>query len=90
MDLWLTAGPGNAYPLVLRMLRGALRQPQPQQPAAASRPAQVRARAFDVLYNLSLHSAMMHGRDGGSTWVGGGRRDARQGRGQHLGRWGTP
>lgn len=30
LDLWLTAGPGNAYPLVLRMLRKTLTSPKPQ------------------------------------------------------------
>ncbi|KAG2491355.1 hypothetical protein HYH03_010354 [Edaphochlamys debaryana] len=51
VDLWLRAGPVPSYTLVLRMLRAALRSPQHA----------TRARAFDVLYNLSLHGAMLRG-----------------------------
>ncbi|MEW5300088.1 MAG: hypothetical protein WDW36_003044 [Sanguina aurantia] len=49
MDLWLNAGPGNCYPLQLRLLRQALSSTRPD----------VRSRAFDILYNLSLHSALV-------------------------------
>lgn len=49
MDLWLNAGPGNCYPLQLRLLRQALSSGHPD----------VRSRAFDILYNLSLHSALV-------------------------------
>jgi hypothetical protein len=49
MDLFLRAGPGVSYTLVLRMLRAALR----------SRHGPTRARAFDLLYNLSVHGAML-------------------------------
>lgn len=49
MDLWLSAGSGNSYPLVLRMLRKTLADPRPV----------VRARAFDTLYNLACHSALL-------------------------------
>lgn len=49
MDLWVAAGPLGSFTLVLRMLRAALRSAQPR----------VRARAFDVLYNLAAHGAML-------------------------------
>eukprot|EP00775_Hariotina_reticulata_P012214 gene12214-12352_t len=49
IDLWLTAGPAAAFPLVLRMLQQALYQPHPDY----------RARAFDIVYNLSLHGCML-------------------------------
>jgi hypothetical protein len=51
MDLWLAAGPEAAAPLVLRMLQQALQQPLPSQ----------RARAFDLLYNMSLHGGLLRG-----------------------------
>jgi hypothetical protein len=49
VDLWLGVGGEVAAPLVLRMLQQALSQLQPQY----------RARAFDIVYNLSLHGCML-------------------------------
>ena len=49
IDTWLCAGPAAAAPLVLRMLQEALHHPHPL----------VRARPFDVLFNLSLHAALL-------------------------------
>jgi hypothetical protein len=49
MDCWLRSGPAVALPLVLRMLQKAL-----AHPADA-----IKARAFDLLYNLSVHAAML-------------------------------
>jgi hypothetical protein len=49
VDLWLSVGGAAAFPLVLRMLQQALYQLQPQY----------RARAFDILFNLSLHGSML-------------------------------
>eukprot|EP00198_Chlamydomonas_reinhardtii_P002370 XP_001691706.1 predicted protein [Chlamydomonas reinhardtii] len=51
IDMWQRCGPVGSYTLVLRMLRAALRSSQPS----------TRARAFDVLYNLSVHGAMLRG-----------------------------
>lgn len=51
VDLWCRAGPVGSYTLALRMLRAALRSSQPA----------TRARAFDVLYNLGVHGAMLRG-----------------------------
>lgn len=49
VDLWLQSGPQQSFPLVLRMLQQALHQDQ----------ASYRARAFDILYNLSLHACCL-------------------------------
>jgi hypothetical protein len=49
VDTWLRAGSAAAAPLVLHMLQQAL----------SSTHACVRARAFDVVYNLSIHAAML-------------------------------
>lgn len=49
VDLWLSAGGVAAFPLVLRMLQQALYQSQ----------AEYRCLAFDIIYNLSLHGAML-------------------------------
>lgn len=49
VDLWLSVGGAAAFPFVLRMLQQALYQLQPQY----------RARAFDILFNLSLHGSML-------------------------------
>ncbi|GMH33520.1 hypothetical protein BSKO_01354 [Bryopsis sp. KO-2023] len=49
MDLYLKAGEKVSYPLVLQMLQHNLEDPDPA----------TRARAFDIIYNLSLHSQML-------------------------------
>jgi hypothetical protein len=49
VDMWLRCEPQHFYIVVLRMLCRALRSAQPA----------TRARAFDVLYNLHLHGAML-------------------------------
>lgn len=62
MDLFLNAGPGTSYPLVLRMLRQSLASPQPE----------IRARAFDVIFNLTLHSALLEPSDHAAAHSDGG------------------
>ncbi len=49
LDMWLGVGSELALPLALRMLQQALYQQEPL----------LRARAFDVVYNLSLHSCLL-------------------------------
>lgn len=49
MDLWLAGGPEAAAPLALRLVQQALQQPLPAH----------RARAFDLIYNLSLHGSLL-------------------------------
>eukprot|EP00884_Botryococcus_braunii_P015906 jgi/Botrbrau1/299/Bobra.0022s0265.1 len=49
IDMWLRAGPDTSRPLFLLMLRGAL----------SNERAEVRARAFDIIFNLSLHSQLL-------------------------------
>jgi hypothetical protein len=49
VNTWLGAGPAAAAPLVLRMLQQALHNTH----------ACVRARAFDLVYNLSIHGTML-------------------------------
>lgn len=51
IDTWLGAGSKAAAPLVLRMLQHALHHSHPT----------VRARPFDILYNLSIHAALLSG-----------------------------
>lgn len=107
MDLFMGPGPGPAYPLVLNMLRAALRSSSPKVRVCAALRLfwfflyvrvcmharimcppcltvcgmtactllnlcgprywyccrQVRARAFDLLYTLSVHSAMLRTED---------------------------
>jgi hypothetical protein len=53
VDTWLGAGPAASLPLVLRMLQQGLHHAHPS----------VRARPFDVIYNLSLHAALLTGCD---------------------------
>ncbi|GAX77605.1 hypothetical protein CEUSTIGMA_g5049.t1 [Chlamydomonas eustigma] len=53
MDLYIKAGPGCAYPLVLRMLYKSL----------LNSPKEARSRAFDLLYNLAVHASLLHGDD---------------------------
>lgn len=57
IDTWLSAGPEASAPLVLRLLQQALHHASPA----------VRARAFDVIYNLSIHGALL----GGAGWLEG-------------------
>ncbi|KAI8463686.1 MAG: hypothetical protein J3K34DRAFT_494699 [Monoraphidium minutum] len=61
VDTWLAAGGAASLPLALRMLQGALHHDS----------AAVRARAFDTLYNLSLHAALLNGNDGDDDGGGG-------------------
>jgi hypothetical protein len=49
MDMWLAGTPQATFGLVLSMLQAALRQPDPLH----------RARVFDLVYNLSLHTHMI-------------------------------
>ena len=49
VDMYLSAGPGSAYPLVLRMLSKGLLSPHPEP----------RARVFDLVFNLAVHSGLM-------------------------------
>jgi hypothetical protein len=49
MDAWLRSGPAVVLPLVLRMLQKALANPS----------TTIKARAFDLLYNLSVHAALL-------------------------------
>ncbi len=49
IDLWLRAPTPVATALVLRMLRAAL----------ASESAATRARAFDLVFNLAVHAALL-------------------------------
>ncbi|GLI64812.1 hypothetical protein VaNZ11_008219, partial [Volvox africanus] len=49
VDMWTRAEPQDFFIIVLRMLCRALRSAQPS----------TRARAFDVLYNLYIHGAML-------------------------------
>lgn len=49
MDLWLLHGPGTAFPIVLALLSCA----------ASSAVPGARARAFDMLLNLSAHSELL-------------------------------
>jgi len=53
IDTWLGAGPEASLPLVLRMLQQALHHPHPA----------IRARPFDILYNLAVHAALLSGCD---------------------------
>ncbi|GBF94699.1 hypothetical protein Rsub_07435 [Raphidocelis subcapitata] len=53
VDTWLAAGHAAA-PVALRMLQQALHHPHPA----------VRARPFDLLFNLSIHAALLAGADG--------------------------
>lgn len=49
MDLWLKIGPAASYPLVLHMFQQTLGEEAPLS----------RARAFDAVYNLTIHAQMM-------------------------------
>lgn len=49
IDLWLKIGPTASYPLVLQMLHQCVQEEDPC----------VRAQAFDVVYNLSIHARML-------------------------------
>ncbi|KAK9825377.1 hypothetical protein WJX81_006910 [Elliptochloris bilobata] len=48
-DLWLSAGPSAAFPLALLLLRRIL----------GNEKAAVRARAFDLVYNLAVHGELL-------------------------------
>ena len=50
VDLWMKGGPQGSFPLVLRMLQQAVHQSH----------ASYRIRAFDLLYNLSLHGCLLY------------------------------
>lgn len=61
MDMWLQADPVESFALMLPMLRAALAQQDPIY----------RVRAFDLVYNLSLHAQMIEPVGGSSSGGGG-------------------
>eukprot|EP00873_Tetraselmis_striata_P016487 jgi/Tetstr1/436751/TSEL_025531.t1 len=53
MDMWISAGPGKSFPVVLEMLLDMVGSEVPA----------LQERAFDIVYNLSLHAQLLYPAD---------------------------